>query len=57
MSTLRTKAAYLLGMHTASQHIVPLIQQFELDAELIIQGASDFVTGAEPKEDPSTIKK
>ncbi|NRA38495.1 MAG: FKBP-type peptidyl-prolyl cis-trans isomerase [Planctomycetes bacterium] len=56
MSTLEEKAAYLLGMHVANQNIVPLIQQFKIDPKLLLQGATDMLSGAEPKEDPSTIE-
>ena len=56
MSTLEEKAAYLLGMHVASQNIMPLVQQFKIDPMLLLQGATDAISGAEPKEDPSTIQ-
>ena len=56
MSTLEEKAAYLLGMHVASQNIMPLVQQFKIDPMLLLQGATDMISGAEPKEDPSTIQ-
>ncbi|MDA3963555.1 MAG: FKBP-type peptidyl-prolyl cis-trans isomerase [Planctomycetota bacterium] len=57
MSTLEEKASYLLGMHTASRHMVNLIQQFDLDPKLMAEGVHDFLTRSEPKEDPNSIQE
>lgn len=57
MSTLEEKAAYLLGMHVVNQSIMPLVQQFNIDPKILLQGASDMINGEEPKEDPSTIQE
>ena len=57
MSALKEQASYLLGMHVASQQMVSLLQQYELEPGPMLQGASDFLSRAEPKFDPSTIQE